>query len=373
MKLEPKRTKLKGKPYWVLDMRSIKMGRIWRPTREGIDDWILENAPTLQRFGSRGIIPDDKRMDFIMANDLAAKVNCPSLLVAVQFWADHAGVTVKEATLQEAAELFIRTKESAGRRDAYIQNINWTVTDMKKHFGPDKHVHAITLGEIQEWADTHPWNLGTRRRMMGNVTVFLNFCKRQKWLRMNVLDDMERITEERRIPVLLTLEQCKGLLKECHNNYRRLLPHLAVQLFAGLRYEECMNRLTKDHFKSTKSADGKTTTGFIDLEAEDTKMRQRRLVPIHETLASWLEVQPFEEVTDHERDWTAMKRAVVNPWPHNAIRHTSASYLYYRVGAAEAARILGHTETVLHNNYKGRITDLSHVEAFWGLKPGVVI
>lgn len=366
-----KRLERPGRTVWRIYLSAWGMPPVERSTKARAEQWVRDNGEKLAKHGAKGLMDDAEYRYLLACRDEAAKAGVDIMQAILDAKVNGDGVIV-DTQLEIAWKRFVAAKEKAGGREKYLQNINWSIEQLVKWFGVDRIVHTITLEEIEEYADSRPWKLGTRRRQMENVRAFFNYCKRKHWVRSNVMHRMEPIREELTPPAILTVDQCKGLLRECMTNHRRLLPHLAVQMFAGLRYEECMNRLTPEHFKSTRAADGTATQGFIDLEATDTKMRQRRLVPIYEPLQAWLDLEPFTEVNDHWRDWAKMKHAVVDPWPHNALRHTSATYLYYKLGAAEAARVLGHAEHVLHSNYKGRITDLASVDAFWGLNPEAV-
>lgn len=67
----------------------------------------------------------------------------------------------------------------------------------------------------------------------------------------------------------------------------------------------------------------------------------------------------------------ALKAAAkIESWPHNALRHSFASYhLAFHGDAMRTATLLGHKDSgVVHNHYKA-IVQKSEAARFWSLHP----
>jgi integrase len=113
------------------------------------------------------------------------------------------------------------------------------------------------------------------------------------------------------------------------------------------------------------------------VKAAKTKSAQRRLVTISENLASWLaplrkiagRVRP-PSITYRRKFSVALKAAEIEQWPHNALRHSFASYhLAQHQDAAKTALELGHTESAtLFRHYRELVTPEA-AKALWQILP----
>jgi integrase len=84
---------------------------------------------------------------------------------------------------------------------------------------------------------------------------------------------------------------------------------------------------------------------FIEVKATKSKTAQRRLATISDNLRAWL--APFHQIagrlhppaiTYRRKFSTALKTARIKDWPHNALRHSFASYhLAHHQDAAKTA------------------------------------
>jgi len=113
------------------------------------------------------------------------------------------------------------------------------------------------------------------------------------------------------------------------------------------------------------------------VKATKAKTAQRRLVSITENLAQWLEphrkcagpVRPSSS-TYRRRFATALKAGNIERWPHNALRHSFASYhLAYSRDAAKTALELGHTESATLFRHYRELVRPEDAKAFWDITP----
>jgi integrase len=139
-------------------------------------------------------------------------------------------------------------------------------------------------------------------------------------------------------------------------------------MFAGLRREE-IARLDWREVNLER--------GFIDLKAGKSKTAQRRHVEISENLRKWLlplaaltgPVRPSEAIY-RERLHNAAEEAGIGQWPHNALRHSFASYhISLHEDSAKTALQLGHTESAtLFKHYRELVSREDAVK-FWAIEP----
>jgi integrase len=107
---------------------------------------------------------------------------------------------------------------------------------------------------------------------------------------------------------------------------REMLPALAIGLFAGLRRSELFaldwSEIDREH-------------RTIEVKGIKAKTRQRRLVNVADNLVGWLNphrktigaICPERNIdVFSERLHQLAVKAEINPWPHNAMRHSFGSY-----------------------------------------------
>lgn len=161
---------------------------------------------------------------------------------------------------------------------------------------------------------------------------------------------------------ILTPGQVETFLKHCNADLR---PAAAIGFFAGLRAAEIQrlewSDIREDH---------------IDLSSGKTKSARRRLVKMPDNLKAFLSprrkgrVFPWSERAYYERIGEAAEKAAIPEWPHNAMRHSYASYhLAQHRDAAALALELGHTNPrIIFEHYRELVTPEAAAE-YWGIAP----
>ena len=143
------------------------------------------------------------------------------------------------------------------------------------------------------------------------------------------------------------------------------MPPLAIALFAGLRTSEIArldwSDLDFERLSIRVSNDGKTGS---------------RNVPMSKNLAAWL--QPHHRLTGpvgmpdeafYPRLKAACTAAGITKWPHNAARHSCASYLMdLHADHARVAASLGHSVVVLKKHYENLVRR-GEGKAFFAILP----
>lgn len=352
---------LSSRKRWLADLRNEGGTRKTFDTKRKAVDWINNEIIALKEWGAKGRASDADMVEFLRVRDMAAKAGC-SLEQAVRFYAEHSAALV-DKPLGEAVEAYLEAKGKSGKRQSHMRMLKWVLRDLEAHAGADTPCHAITAETVEEWADTHEWNLGSTQRRYSEVKVFFDFCCKarsgKRWCTRNPMDDMEEISVDRKPPQILTVEQCRQLLQAAIEHERDLVPRIALRLFGGLRNSE-VEGLTPEQLRKDN----------IDLhEATAKGGTGARLVPINDTLRCWLEAfPPVFPMKWKGVEWARLNKRV-GELPRNALRHTAATMAYHRWGPADAARRLGHSEAVLHGNYRGRLDDLESVDKFWAITP----
>ena len=148
-----------------------------------------------------------------------------------------------------------------------------------------------------------------------------------------------------------------------------LLPGITIGLFAGLRSCE---------LKQIKWEEINLSTGNIEVTAEKSKSRRRRLVTVSPNLLAWLKPFAHEHGLVLPPNWYGRLRrlkelANIQDWPDNAMRHSFASYHYARHQSADKTAFqLGHQDTkILFEHYRELVTR-EEAKRYWSLFPDKV-
>ena len=145
-----------------------------------------------------------------------------------------------------------------------------------------------------------------------------------------------------------------------------MIPYVAIAAFTGARRSEIL-RLSWENVWSIK--------GYIELEADKTKTRQRRLVPIGAALEKWL--LPYRDCTGlvwkggegyfHSQIQKLMRDCGVSG--QNILRHSYASYRLAQMSdSAKVASELGNSPQKLFTNYN-KLRTPEQAEAWFAVVP----
>ena len=123
----------------------------------------------------------------------------------------------------------------------------------------------------------------SRKNSLSTIKAFLGWAEDRELIVANPAARVKvRIPKAEKPPQIFKPEQTRALLGAADP---KLIPYLAIGLFAGLRPAE-INRLTWDKIDLER--------GFIEVTAKNAKTRKRRLVDTSQNLKTWLE--PFAKV-----------------------------------------------------------------------------
>jgi integrase len=184
-------------------------------------------------------------------------------------------------------------------------------------------------------------------------------------------------------PEILTIEQAENLLRTAAESERKLLPCVALGLFAGLRSNEILRlKWGAIDYDNKESEDGKRLPApIVVIDEQVAKTRQQRHVTITPALAAWLAL--VDHGDDDLKIWQhtdksyerAMRRlarkAGIENWPHNGLRHTFASCLCAMQGVDYARTQLGHSageQDTIFKHYR-RLLKPAEAERLFAIRP----
>lgn len=221
--------------------------------------------------------------------------------------------------------------------------------------------------DLDDFLQQSSWSPVTRNDARARVISFSRWAKGRGYLLRNWHEfDGAIIYHEPPTAVeIFTPEDMERIL---HASGRNLAtPYLAIGAFAGLRTAE-ISRLDWKNVNFER--------GFIEVRADISKTRARRLVPLCDNLRAWLQpfAMPQGAVVLHRRvSATAAKiasRAGIS-WKKNAMRHSFVSYRLAQTNdGARTALEAGHDQSILFQFYR-EVVEPAAAQRWFSIMPPI--
>jgi site-specific recombinase XerD len=258
-------------------------------------------------------------------------------------------------------------------------------------------VALVTIDMLRQWftqQDMHPQNKNANLCALKN---FFGYCKKHKYVTELPTDAFKMIPKKRmpgfdKAPHILTVEQCRALLRAALKTDPGLIPFIACGMFAGCRPIREARKLSKVHIQGD----------MLEVPASHAKDKQLRYVPIHDTLKAWLAVpggeynpknhaERFRDVRaaaglitltnvkgkkTRKKDPTKhhyYKKILWNGWGKDVLRHTFASNFLPIHGVDKTMAAMGHGDWgILFSHYR-KLVKPEEAAKFWALTPEAVL
>lgn len=201
------------------------------------------------------------------------------MLEVVEYFLKNYREPVRQITVVDAINLFIKDREKQNRRPDTLRNLRGRLGMFSRLYG-QKHVAEVTMDDCRDFVfrkGTGPRNQINDHRV---VTNYFNWCVRRQFAITNNMAIVDRLAVDSQEPSILSLADCRKLLAAARD-YKdgMLLPYTVLSLFAGLRPAE-VARLTWDRIDLVE--------GTVTLDGSMAKTRQRRIVKLPENAVAWL-------------------------------------------------------------------------------------
>lgn len=331
-------------------------------TKESATDFASIASDELKANGGEAwsALPAAARAELV-ENYNRAQAEGYSISEACRLFEQEGPRTTSRILLSDLARRFKAAKKAKNLRPQYLRILGLTI-DQFLDGRETRQAASITTEEISDWINANPkWGPWRRRDVIIDIGGMFNWAIKNKLLRDNPLDGVEREIIDHETPVVLTVEECKRLLKLCRKSHKKLLPWLVISLFAGLRAAE-VGRL---HFENISG-------NYIVLASHQTKGRARRLVSVRPTLKAWLDICGKAKgpvcVAKHDKKTHALRKAF-GGMARNVLRH---SFISYALGAGDTvdkvATESGTSAPIIFRHYREIVTP-EQAQEFWNLLP----
>jgi integrase len=271
------------------------------------------------------------------------------LLAACEHWKLHrpdkplVRKTVDEAVTDYTAS---RAKRISVARKRTEQSYFKT---FQAHCG-SKLMHELVAEDIEAVVAANTWSPKTTRDFLTLVSCLFSHAEGRSWVPKgyNPTVEITRPRQPQRTIHIFEPWEAKKILVGLAAMQPDLVPMMALWLFSGARKEE-IARLSWEQVNRGQE------TGFIELEGEQTKTGQGRLVPLATNLKKWLRLYRKETGTVVPAEWLQPTKTSENQiseitrlvrkklgvvWRQNAPRHSFATFhfkVHRDVGATTLA------------------------------------
>jgi integrase len=368
-----------GRKRWMLDLRYLGGKREFYETEDEAKAVRDVKLAEVRKHGSSALsLSHADRVEFCLAKDRLVKLGL-TIREAVDFVEEHHQV-IKPLPIREALELLVAEKEAAGVRERTIKNLRGTVFSFERSVA-GKLVSEVSHDDVVNWLGGNGWAPATVRTKRIDLQTFFRAAVARKWATHDPTKSLEREHLDEQAPGILTVEQCRSLLEGCRKVQPIFCGFISLALFAGIRPEE-LERMDQSDIDLVR--------GYAEVRADVAKTRQRRLVELSKNCKAWikvgLELPPLnsrgrmnkarlmagfegfrKQVQGGKEQWVKVPGEA---WPHDAMRHSFASYHLALHGSAEQTSLqMGHRSSdMLFRHYRELVTK-QEAEKFWRISP----
>lgn len=300
---------------------------------------------------------DSALMEFKEARDLLPDE--VSLVEAARFFTRFGAVNVKRRDVVDVVDDFVKQLVADNRSERHVEDARARLRKLASSF--DGPVDGISQHDLQEWLNGLEVAGRTRNNYRGMVISLFHYARGHSYLPQGLptaADGLSKAKEDSNEIGILTPAQMSVLLK---NASERLIPLLVIGGFAGLRSAEIF-RLDWEEVDFEQS--------HIEIKSGKAKTAQRRLAPLLPNLMAWLKpyrgrTGPICETDEIETERRELVKKLEMEWPHNALRHSFASYrLATTSEASKVALEMGNSPQMIFRNYRKVVTEAQATDWF---------
>lgn len=281
----------------------------------------------------------------------------------------------RSRSLERVAWEFLAAKErSAGASGRNVQTLRQHVERAVEALGRSRPLGEIQTVELEQWIDGLGVAPRSRNNIRNSMVTLWRWAKAREYVpdRLTAAEKVERWREVRGAVAILTPDQLAVCFEAVRPDY---LPWLALGGLAGIRMEE-MAPSSLSSKPALRWESIYLERRLVEVPAETSKTGRRRLVPVGDSLAAWLErcrpaaggrVCPVTPPTKRE---TGRLGEAIGGWPTNGLRHSFGSYRTAVLGdPARVSLEMGNSAAVVMRHYFEAVTP-EDGRAWFAVAPG---
>jgi len=302
--------------------------------------------------------------------------DCQKLLLAVQQYVQKVEDAPKSTPPRAeviARHFLIQRTINGEIREKTLSQYRYEMRLFRKHFGK-RLISDITKSDLQSWVRALKLAPKSKRNIIRTFKLLFDHAIKLELRTDNPTLGLELPRVNQAAPERLSATTCELLLETAVRIKSRFLAALVIGLFTGARPAEIC-RLDWKHISLDEDR--------INVPGDVGKTHQYRWMGISPLLRQWLEfpgiktsatVIPRHDLETYER-WRKqlLTAAGLTEWPHDALRHTHASFDYAIRGDFDSvAANLGNSPTISRKHYIAPATR-KEAEQFLQLTPEKIL
>jgi hypothetical protein len=336
-------------------------------TKRSAEQFISETLGERQEHGKQAVSSEERHWINVARTELGS---LDRLREVLDHWS-RTGKGVKPITAHDAAEEFIRDRESENLNPKTLDDIRWRLRRFGKTFGTEE-LHQITPGSIEAYLKTFPagWS---RKSHYKRLQPLFDFSKRQRWLIADPFDELRPPETGREPRTVYTPEDFGKLLQKAIEFDKDICRFIALSGLGFFRTRELVRRLDGEPVLEWSDIlwDRKEIHVREEVGKHTRRSSNERFVPLHHSLGhvltvSWpfaLKPGPLDRRAGRVVDCslTAFKRRIHKVFTEagvdfieNGLRKSAISYwlaAHPEHGVGEVARYAGNSEASCRKHY----------------------
>ncbi len=371
----------RGRSSFVLDLKIAgRRKRSYHSTRKKAEKAASDLQREKKKHGDMfARYSEAARIEWMMAHELA-KEGGFSLLDAVKNYSD----TFKEEndsciTVGKAVRDFLREKK-ATIKERSMRALSSTM----ERFGEPRWndpLASVARADVMAFLsegkgrDGKAWSTRTKNGYLTDLKNFFNWCCFEGHLQESPAGRVrkfrasdEELADKEDAKHILTVDEVSQIMSYLRGKCPDMVARAALLFFAGLRPDREAATITWDEILFDEE--------LVWVRGSRAKDRQNRYIKMSRNLNQWLRwgMDNGSElpVTNWDKRWYKMKGDLGlkgEEWPHDATRHSFASYNLASAGEDETVKALGHgTYDMLFQHYRTLVKE-AEAEKYFSICP----
>jgi integrase len=297
--------------------------------------------------------------DYLHARQLAG---AESLAAMATEYSKHFGNITRRATVPEVVTQMLEARKQDGVGTRHLSQLRSVLNRFATAY--PGQILDVTSADIDAWLRGLNVSPSSRNGMLLYVSLLFSFALERNYLpegKPTASSQLRKVKVADSDIDVFSPDEFRTII---HAAPVHLIPLLAISAFAGIRSAE-LARLDWNAVDLDRR--------LIEIRAGQAKTASRRLVPITDNLAAWLEPLPRQgrviKSSEYIKEATALARAVGIEWPRNVLRHSFITYRIAKVKSADQVALeAGNSASIIFKHYRELATE-DAADQWFGILP----
>ena len=279
--------------------------------------------------------------------------------------AQRAAFTARRIPTGVAVEKYLARLTERGLRPAYVK----THTNRLRQFVAafDGDLCDVTGDDLQTWIDSRDLSPRSIKNVKNDLRTFYRWAVRKNYALNVAPDEIEIPREDEREPGIVPVGVVEEFFRRLKNAAPEHVPFFTIGFFIGARPDE-IRRLD---WSSVRFDDG-----LLTMAAVATKGRRRRVVPLEQNAAEWLDwsssrggIMPDAM---SNRPFNRIRRdcGIRAAWSNDCMRHSCVSFRLARGDDERKVQAdIGHSSRETIWSHYRALVERVEADRFWRIRP----